>query len=80
MASVVVGWANVKGVARRRLSCQSEAKEGRCPPLPLPSCSPWSSLWRWSECFRICCHKGVKQLGQIVRVGEELGIEGIKLV
>jgi hypothetical protein len=31
---------NAKGVARRKVDCQSEAKEGRCPPLPLPSCSP----------------------------------------
>jgi hypothetical protein len=30
---------NVKGVARRRLDVQSEANEGRYPPLPLPSCS-----------------------------------------
>jgi hypothetical protein len=29
---------NVKGVARRKEDSQSEAKEGRCPPLPLPSC------------------------------------------
>jgi len=35
---------NVKGVARRKVDCQSEAKEGRCPPLPLPSCSESSSL------------------------------------
>lgn len=35
---------NVKGVARRKVDCQSEAKEGRCPPLPLPSCSKSSSL------------------------------------
>jgi hypothetical protein len=31
--------ANVKGVARRRKDVQSEANEGRYPPLPLPSCS-----------------------------------------
>jgi hypothetical protein len=30
---------NVKGVARRRMDVQSEANEGRYPPLPLPSCS-----------------------------------------
>jgi hypothetical protein len=30
--------ANVKGVARRRKDVQSEANEGRYPPLPLPSC------------------------------------------
>jgi hypothetical protein len=29
---------NVKGVARRRKDVQSEANEGRYPPLPLPSC------------------------------------------
>jgi len=34
---------NVKGVARRKEGGQSEAKEGRCPPLPLPSCSLLSS-------------------------------------
>jgi hypothetical protein len=33
---------NVKGVARRRMDVQSEANEGRYPPLPLPSCSPSS--------------------------------------
>ena len=31
---------NVKGVARREEDGQSEANEGRCPPLPLPACSP----------------------------------------
>ncbi len=31
---------NVKGVARRKEDSQSEAKERRYPPLPLPSCSP----------------------------------------
>jgi hypothetical protein len=32
--------ANVKGVARRKEGYQSEANEGRYPPLPPPSCSP----------------------------------------
>jgi hypothetical protein len=36
---------NVKGVARRRLDVQSEANEGRYPPLPLPSCS--------ASCFNV---------------------------
>ena len=31
--------ANVKGVARRKVDEQSEANDGRYPPLPLPSCS-----------------------------------------
>ena len=34
---------NVKGVARRKEDSQSEANEGRYPPLPLPSCSFSSS-------------------------------------
>lgn len=39
VANFFIVLANVKGVARRRLDVQSEANEGRYPPLPLPSCS-----------------------------------------
>jgi hypothetical protein len=35
--------ANVKVRHGGESGCQSEAKEGRCPPLPLPSCSFSSS-------------------------------------
>ena len=35
----MIYWMNVKGVARRKVDEQSEANDGRYPPLPLPSCS-----------------------------------------
>ena len=52
-------WHNAGGVARRKLSCQSEANEGRYPPLPLPSCSDSVDVFdseisnRILLCFRI---------------------------
>jgi Zn finger protein HypA/HybF involved in hydrogenase expression len=39
-----LGWPNVKVWHGGENGCQSEAKEGRCSPLPLPSCSESSSL------------------------------------
>jgi hypothetical protein len=40
-SSAILFLADVRGVARRRMDVQSEANEGRSPPLPPPSC--WAS-------------------------------------